>query len=222
MNKQLTYILVSLQLLLITGCLAQPGSRRELMTSKAMADRLETLPSGITAEQLFAEFPELKRQSGRFYPVTKFSVCVDLGWDPCNETNETQLYRQWPHGVLIDLDTNDFRIYVDVADSKPEYNLSKLEVFFSSDMHYLGYFARSLNRNAADSEKRLATEKESFKQLGLIEESKYVRALTNSKWTYLEQMSIMPNMPLRKHIQSHEFPLIRSTTVHKEINNISN
>src|SRR6266849_6275965 len=129
----------SLLLLALSGCyILGLGSG---FTAKQVADRLEQFPIGASYQDIIQSFPEITNPAGEWNRVV-FSVHDWLLVNPYAEGwRYLTIYRQYPKGILLELNENDVWFAPRLRDT---FNSSAvLAVFFDSNMRYKGYFTRS-------------------------------------------------------------------------------
>lgn len=149
-------MLLILILLSSISCTSLPSVRE-------VSDRLETIPIGTrldefpaSEEEWWLQLGQAEKQGVLFYSNLILRSSPGAG---------VEFYRQWPKGVLLDLDASDVFVFIPVAEAQSGFGV--VHVFFDSSMRYRGYLGIS---QAQDDRERFAHEVASYFELGLDHE----------------------------------------------------
>ncbi len=160
-DRLFVLLLLTLSCSVLVGC----------QTAKSVGDRLERFPIGISAAEMDKEAPELGLRASSTKRVGRLKNAF-IAFNPLNKAilESLALYRQWPNGVLLGLKENDWtvslKIYEGSIVGEPQ---GQVQVFFTPELRYKGYWAYSCVRFAQDSKERFSAETKAFKDLGMLE-----------------------------------------------------
>ena len=174
------------------------------LTAKQVADRLEQFPIGASYQDIIQSFPEITKPAGKWSRVV-FSVHDWLLVNPYAEGwRYLTIYRQYPKGILLELNENDVWFAPMIRDEFDSGAL--LAVLFDSNLRYKGYFTRSSYLRTKDSKERFDAEKKSYKELGFIAES--ARAQESSKMLDAgpDALKNLPKLPLSSNRATNSVP----------------
>ena len=153
---------------------------------------------------MIQSFPEITNPAGEWNRVV-FSVHDWLLVNPYAEGwRYLTIYRQYPKGILLELNENDVWFAPRLRDT---FNSSAvLAVFFDSNMRYKGYFTRSSYSRTKDSKERFEAEKNSYKELGFIAESARAQESSRMMDAGPDAMKDLPKLPLSSNRATNSVP----------------
>jgi hypothetical protein len=172
-------------LLLLTACSSLP-------VIKNVANELESIPLGLSKEQIYLESYNEKLKSANLVNVRP-KMNLWLMRSPEVQT----IYRQWPKGILLYLEENDFYYSLPVKDNK--YRTGSINIYFDKHNKYKGYFAYSDMYYSKDTEARFDEENLYYYENGMDKE----RELAIRRFELFEQdthnmENYFPDLPLRR------------------------
>jgi len=167
-------------------------------TVKNEANYLETIPIGTSYETVTGNV------SGVGFQFTKLDRVSKLDYFSCliMTPNIATLYRQWPKGILLNINDDDMCCRGIVCDTSAN-DVADFVVFFDRNHRFKGYYAFSHSIFSKDDKKRYKEENQQFHELGFDE----ISALA-PRWARLAAKSDakedrLPNMPLSNWIQTN-------------------
>ncbi|HCE46753.1 MAG TPA: hypothetical protein DET40_24665 [Lentisphaeria bacterium] len=187
-------VLLISMLLLSFGCSSLP-------TVKEAADHLEKINLGTPLDQFKNKEFQAAVIGNQINHVPQY-INAMLLVNPF-ATSTLEMYRQWPEGVLLNLEESDLFIPLCLTDSS--FTSGSIDVFFSNNMEYKGFLAYSYRGYSVDTETRFNKEKDAFSKLGLVEESALAEKrliLIQKGGKYREQC--LPLLPLSKNKEANK------------------
>ena len=200
MKLRLTILLASIPItLLLQGCGILGIHPKN--TVKAEADFLETIPIGTSYETIIGnaravELPFSGLASANSNKRLNYFICLFV------TPNGRSLYRQWPKGILLNINDDDMYCWGGVCDNSGN-DVAGVDIFFDSKHRFKGYYAFSNSLFSKDDKMRYEREKQQFHELGLDE----VSALAK-KWDKLAERgndveNRLPTLPLSNWMQTN-------------------
>ena len=173
-------------------------------TVKAEADFWETIPIGTS----FEKATDVARTRGldTFFGLESVSSNKRLFYFGCLFTTPDEdtlaLYRQWPKGILLNINDDDMYCRVGVCDNAGN-SVSEVDVFFDRNHGFKGYYAFSDALYSKDDRTRYQKEKQQFYELSLDK-----IAILAHKWDRLAESgndvrNELPSLPLSIWMQTN-------------------
>jgi hypothetical protein len=184
-----------LGVVLLTGCSS--------LSTLEVANQLETIPLGTPFSEMQDRIWEgvRKRVVYNQYPVVGEARYFIDTWvsyyDPNDKTYSPLVYRQWPAGILMDLENDD--LFVSVAVKDNTFSKGGVFLFLSSDYKYKGYFTESRDGRCEDSKERMKKEKQNYRDMGFPLLIDGARKRNNSADGFF-----LPDLPLRNYLPKKE------------------